>query len=146
MTPPEVGPVARNTSSRVITILTGRPVLRDSASATGQIDQRLAAEPAADLGRGDADIGDVDAEQFCAIGADHELALAAGPDLHLAVGRGRDDAGMRLDIGLMHRLGRIAPLDDDIRLAESGRDVALRKGHPLGDVRRLFRLGLDALV
>ncbi len=35
MTPPEVGPVARNTSSRVITILTGRPVFFDSASATG---------------------------------------------------------------------------------------------------------------
>ena len=35
MTPPEVGPVARNTSSRVITILTARPVLRDSANATG---------------------------------------------------------------------------------------------------------------
>ena len=30
-----VGPEARNTSSRVITSLTGRPALRDSASATG---------------------------------------------------------------------------------------------------------------
>jgi len=32
---PEVGPEARITSSRVITILTGRPALRASASATG---------------------------------------------------------------------------------------------------------------
>ena len=32
---PEVGPVARNTSSRVITILTGRPDFFDSSSATG---------------------------------------------------------------------------------------------------------------
>jgi len=32
---PEVGPVERNTSSRVITIFTGRCALRDSATATG---------------------------------------------------------------------------------------------------------------
>ena len=32
---PEVGPVARNTSSRLIMILTGWPDLRDSAGATG---------------------------------------------------------------------------------------------------------------
>jgi hypothetical protein len=35
MTPPEVGPVARNTSSRLITSFTGAPAMRDSASATG---------------------------------------------------------------------------------------------------------------
>ena len=34
-TPPEVGPVARNTSSRLITILTGRPLCLDSAIASG---------------------------------------------------------------------------------------------------------------
>ena len=34
-TAPEVGPVARNTSSRVITIFTGAPACRDRASATG---------------------------------------------------------------------------------------------------------------
>ena len=32
---PDVGPVARNTSSRFITIFTGRPVLRDSTTAMG---------------------------------------------------------------------------------------------------------------
>ena len=32
-----VGPVARNTSSRLITIFTGAPALRDSASATGSM-------------------------------------------------------------------------------------------------------------
>ena len=37
MTEATVGPVARNTSSRFITILTGRPALRDSASATGSM-------------------------------------------------------------------------------------------------------------
>ena len=52
---------------------------------------------------------------------------------------------MWLDIALMHRLGRKAPLDDDIGLAEAGSGVAFRKGHPLGNVRWLFRLGLDTL-
>jgi hypothetical protein len=32
---PEVGPVARKTSSRVITIFTGRPVRRESRIASG---------------------------------------------------------------------------------------------------------------
>ena len=32
---PEVGPEALNTSSRLITILTGRPAFFDSAAATG---------------------------------------------------------------------------------------------------------------
>ena len=45
----------------------------------------------------------------------------------------------------MHRLGGIAPPDDDIGLAKAGHGVALRKGHPLGDVRWLFRLGVNAL-
>ena len=35
MVAPEVGPEARNTSSRVICIFTGRPHFFDSASATG---------------------------------------------------------------------------------------------------------------
>ena len=33
----EVGPEARNTSSRLITIFTGWPALRESASATGSM-------------------------------------------------------------------------------------------------------------
>ena len=110
-----------------------------------EIDQRLAAEPAADLGRRHSDTGHVDTEQFGAIGADRELALAAGPDLHLAVGCGRDNASVRLDIGLMHGLGGILALDDHVGLAKARRDVALRKANPLGDVGGLFRLGVDAL-
>ncbi len=110
-----------------------------------EIDERLAAEPAADLGRDRADLRNIDAEQFGAIGAHHELALARAPDRALAVGRHRDDAGMRLDISLVHRLRRVAALDDDIGLAEPGFGVALGEGHPLGDVRRMGRLGIDAL-
>src|SRR5213080_2024987 len=50
-----------------------------------------AAGPAADLGRHGADIGDVDVEQFGAIGAHHELPLARAPDRALAVIANRDD-------------------------------------------------------
>src|ERR1700730_18827830 len=39
--PPEVGPLALNTSSRLITILTGRPHFCDRASATGSRDTRV---------------------------------------------------------------------------------------------------------
>jgi hypothetical protein len=99
-----------------------------------EIDQRLAAEPAADLGRHDSDTGNVDAEQLGAIGADHELALARRPDLHLPVGGGRDDAGMGFDMGLVHRLCRIAPGNDDIGLAEAG------LGRPFKNVTRLAML------
>ena len=58
-------------------------------------------------------------------GAHHELALAGAPDRGLAVGRDRDQAGMRLDIALVHRLRREAALDDDLGLLEARRDVAL---------------------
>ncbi len=110
-----------------------------------EIDQRLAAEPAADLGRDRADIGDVDAEQFRAIRAHHELPLARAPDRALTIGGGRHDAGMRLDIGLVHRRIRVAPLDDDIGVAETGVDVAFGEVDHLGDIRRVRRLGLHSL-
>ena len=110
-----------------------------------EINEGLAAEPAADLGRDRANVGNVEPEQLGAIGADHELALARAPDRALAVIGIGDDAGMRLDIGLMHRLGRVAPLDRDIGVAEPGLDVALGERHPLGDVRGPGRLGLDPL-
>ena len=54
----------------------------------------------------------------------------------------RADAGMRLQIGLVHRLGRVAPLDNDVGQAEAGLAVALLEPELLGNVRRL--LGLPA--
>ena len=51
---------------------------------------------------------------------------------------------MRLDIALVHRLGRIAPLDDDFGFAEPGLDIALGEANHLGDVRGLGRLRVDA--
>src|SRR5437762_5056809 len=58
---------------------------------------------------------DLDVEQFGAVGAHHELALARAPDRALAVIADRDDAGMRLDIALMHGLARITALDREDR-------------------------------
>ncbi len=45
----------------------------------------------------------------------------------------------------MHRCVRIAPLDDDVGVAEARIDVALREGDDLGDVGRVSRLGIDTL-
>ena len=119
--------------------------LRHRQSQGLEIDQGLAAEAAAYLGRDRADLRDVGAEQFGAISAHHELALARAPDRGLSVGSDRHDTGMRLDIGLMHRCVRIAPLDHDVGLAEPGVEVALGKADHLGDVGGMRRLGLDTL-
>ena len=57
MIEPEVGPLARSTSARLIVSLTGRPVfLREQHRQRLEIDRGLAAEAAADLGRHDLDI------------------------------------------------------------------------------------------
>ena len=109
-----------------------------------EIDDRLAAKAAADLGRDRADIGDVGADDARGVAAHHELALARAPDRGLAVGCDRNHAGMRLDIALVHRLGRVAPLDDDFGFAEPGLDIALGEAHHLRNVGGLGRLGVDA--
>ena len=51
----------------------------------------------------------------------------------------RAQAGMRLDISLVHRLGGVATFDDHLGLIEAVLDVALVEVHPLGDVRWLGR-------
>ena len=67
-TAPGAGPVARNTSARVIASRTGRPDLRDSSIATGSsIDPGLAAEPAADLERRHPDVRLGDRRGCCAV-------------------------------------------------------------------------------
>src|SRR5205085_885528 len=90
-----------------------------------EIDNGLAAEAAADLGGDGADVALRDAREHRGHGADHELALAGAPDRGLAVGRNADEAGMRLDIALVHRACRKSALDDDISLPESLGDIAL---------------------
>jgi hypothetical protein len=80
-TAPEVGPVARNHFDR------SARFLRQHVGERFEIDDRLAAEAAADLGRDRADAGDVGAADARGVGAHHELALAAAEDRALAVGR-----------------------------------------------------------
>src|SRR3546814_8571365 len=74
----------------------------------------------------------------------HELALAGAPDLRLTVGARRHDAGVRLDIGLMHRLGGVAARDHDLGRGEAGVGVAQDELDPLRDIRRRFRFRRDA--
>ncbi len=50
---------------------------------------------------------------------------------------------MRLDVGLMHRLCRVAPLDDHLGFAEPRLHVTVGETNHLGDVRRLGRFGID---
>src|SRR5437762_10541921 len=77
---------------------------------------------------------DLDVEQFGEVGAHHQLALARAPDRALAVIADRDDAGMRLDIALMHGLACIAALDRDFGFLPAGREVAFGKGDALCDI------------
>ena len=51
---------------------------------------------------------------------------------------------MRLDIALMHRLGGVSALDDDLGVLEAGFGVALFESHDFRDIRRLRRLRIDA--
>src|SRR5438093_1156483 len=80
--------------------------------ARRKINDGLAAKPAADLGGRHANIADRHAEQLGGQRADHEMPLARGPNLGLAIGVETGDAGMRLDIRLMHRGGFELLLDD----------------------------------
>ena len=83
-----------------------------------EIDLGLAAEPAADFQRGDADIGLRDLQDRGGQFADHEVALAGCPDLRLSVTVPHCHAGMRLDIALMYRRGDKAPLDHHRRAGQ----------------------------
>ena len=53
-------------------------------------------------------------------------------------------AGVRLDIGLVHRRGLELLLDDHVGRGEAGVEVADLELQPLGDVGRLGRRRLDA--
>ena len=81
------------------------------------------------------------------MGADDEVALGRSTNSSAwPSSRYAGDAGMGLDIGLMHRLGVELALDDHrVRLLRNRLvDVAERELDPLGDVRRLGRRWLDA--
>src|SRR5205085_8641521 len=102
-----------------------------------EIDDGLAAKAAADLGGDGADIALRDARQHRRHRAHHELALARAPDRGLAVWRDADEAGMRLDIALVHRARIERALDDDVGLLEALGEVALLVLDAAGNVGRL---------
>ena len=66
--------------------------------------------------------------------ADHEVALAGGPDRHLAVLTGAHHRGVRLDVALVDGFHGVLALDDDVRLREPGVDVAELVDGVAGDV------------
>ena len=101
-----------------------------------EIDKGLAAEAAADLRRGDADLRRLDAEDVGGVVADHELALAGAPDLDLAVLGIFGDRGVRLNIALMDRLGGEGAFDGRVGVREALADIAEFEFHALGDVGR----------
>ncbi|TMK28592.1 MAG: hypothetical protein E6G69_13705 [Alphaproteobacteria bacterium] len=104
--------------------------LRQQIGDRFEIDDRLPAKAAADLGRDRADAGNVGAADARGVGAHHELTLARAPDRALPVGPDRHEAGMRLDVSLVHRFCRVAPLDDQIGLLEAGFDIANIRAMP----------------
>ncbi len=83
-------------------------------------------------------------------------ALARAPDRGLVVGADADQAGVRLDIALMHRAGGETALDDDFSLGEAFDDVTLLDLEAATDIRRLalelhevmenWRIWLDRIV
>ena len=109
-----------------------------------EIDDGLAAKAAADLRRRHANIADRHAEQFRGQRADHEMPLARRPDLGLAIVIEAGDAGMRLDIGLVHRRGLELLVDDLVGLGKACIRVADLELDPLRDIRGLGRRRLDA--
>src|SRR3982074_56785 len=132
---PDVGPDALNTSSRDITIFTGRLALRDSASASGSreiVGLPPTPAPPADLGGGDAELADVHAEQPRAVGAHDVMALGRAPQLGRAVLRERGQRRVGLDVALVHGRGLELALDDHVGLLEARVDVAEHDLHALG--------------
>ena len=109
-----------------------------------EVDHGLAAEAAADLRRGDADPADVPSEQPRAVRAHDPMALRRHPHVGLAVLRHARHAGVRLDVALVHRLGRERALDDEIGLLEAGGDVAQHELDALGHVRGRLGRGVHA--
>ena len=72
------------------------------------------------------------------------MPLARAPDLDLAVLVDPRDAGVRLDIGLVHRRGFELLFDDLVGCGKAGRHIADRELDPLGDVGGRSRRRLDA--
>src|SRR5437773_2264136 len=69
--------------------------------------------------------------------AQREGNLGTCPNIRATNALRLNDAGMGLDVGLVHRLGRKRILYDDVRFAESSLNVALCPVHVNKDVARV---------
>src|SRR6185312_13332375 len=120
-------------------------LLRQADRQRLEIDDRLAAEAAADFGRRDADLRGVEVEQLGAETTHLEMTLRGRPDLDLAVlGRARQ-GGVRLDVTLVDGLRGEVLLDHHLGFGEARLGIALVEFDALGDVRRLLGRRVDAL-
>jgi hypothetical protein len=110
-----------------------------------QIDIVLAAEAATDLGRNHLQLPSIEAAETRRESSFQVMSLGRGPELALPVFDIIGQAGLGLNIALVHRLGVVFAFDNDVGLGESGRHISKSDRDALGDVRRLFRLGIDSL-
>jgi hypothetical protein len=68
------------------------------------------------------------------MGPHHEVSLCGAPELRLAVFANVGEAGVRLDVTLMHRSSLELPLNNDIGSGKAGFDVPVTELDSLGDV------------
>ena len=117
---------------------------REDGSHRLQVDQRLAAESAADLHGDGLDPGDGNAGDEGHLITHVEVALAAAPDGDVAVRPPVHGGGVRLDVALMHRLGAELALDDYVGVLEALLDVAHLEKEMVGDVGAVFGVAVIA--
>src|SRR5262249_10315460 len=98
-----------------------------------------------DLGSCYPQARDVEAEQGGAHRAHHVMPLRAAPDVSRAVSLEVSEAGVRLDVALMGRLGAERALDDNVRGLETFVEIAMAELMPAGDVGCLSRFRLHTL-
>ncbi len=117
--------------------------LRQHGGNGFQVDDRLAAETAADLGRIDTQVADRHPHQLGGQRTNREMPLAGGPDFALPVRLDPRRAGVRFDIGLVHGGGLELVLDHDIGRGKTRVEVADLEFQPLRDVGGPARRRLD---
>ena len=132
---PDVGPVARKTSSRHHHFDGTTRLARQDQRQRFQVNNGLAAKAAADLGWDGANIAKFRAGQLAGHVAHHEVALTAAPNVGATILANAHQTGVRLDIALMHGLGFEAALDDDVGRGEAGIAVPQFVLELAGDVR-----------
>ena len=119
-----------------------RPAARLAGKAGDErleVDARLAAEPAADVGDDDAHIVERQLEGVAEQVAHGEGRLRAGPDVDAVAGFPLGDGDVGFHRHVLHRRVGVLALDDPLRFGEALFDVALAALGQIGDVRAGLR-------